>query len=94
MAYIYRPAFQAVKFFWVGNHRRIGDKNRLAPGDINNLLCPPSQKATGVTPWMNARWVPSVALGKEGVLRRVPPHEACEEVPRPPAFVAEATSAE
>ena len=34
---------------------------------------PPSQKATGVNPWMNARWVPSVALAKEGALRRVPP---------------------
>src|SRR3990170_4943346 len=58
---------------------------------------PPSQKATGVNPWMNARWVPSVALapglrsrtdcfggvGKEGALRRVPPYEACGKVPRP-----------
>jgi len=44
---------------------------------------PPSQKATGVSPWMNARWVPSVALAKEGTLRRVPPDDACGEVPRP-----------
>ena len=43
---------------------------------------PPSQKATGVNPWMNARWVPSVALAKEGTLRWVPPYEACGEVPR------------
>ena len=42
---------------------------------------------------MNARWVPSVALAKEGTLRRVPPYEACGEVhgrkavgaPQPPA---------
>ena len=27
--------------------------------------------------------VPSVALAKEGTLRRVPPYEACGEVPRP-----------
>jgi len=47
---------------------------------------PPAQKATGVNPWMNARWVPSVALapglrsrsdcfggvGKEGALRPSP----------------------
>src|SRR3990172_9789463 len=47
---------------------------------------PPQQKATGVKPWMNARWVPSVALapglrsrsdcfggvGKEGTLRPSP----------------------
>src|SRR3990172_12241755 len=46
-------------------------------------LYPPSQKATGVNPWMNARWVPSGALAKEGTLRRVPPYEACGEVPRP-----------
>ena len=26
----------------------------------------PSQKATGVNPWMNARWVSSVALAKGG----------------------------
>ena len=44
---------------------------------------PPSQKATGVNPWMNARWVPSEALAKEGALRRVPPYEACGEMPRP-----------
>jgi len=63
-------------------------------------LNPPSQKATGVNPWMNARWVPSVALapglrsrtdcfggvGKEGALRRVPPYEACRELPRPPGL--------
>jgi len=36
---------------------------------------PPSQKATGVNPWMNARGVPSVALAKEGSLRRVSPYE-------------------
>jgi len=47
------------------------------------LVYPPSQKATGVNPWMNARWVPSIALAKEGALRRVPPCEACGEVPRP-----------
>src|SRR3990172_12642358 len=35
-------------------------------------LYPPSQKATGVNPWMNARWVPSVALAKEGTLRPSP----------------------
>src|SRR3990172_6862554 len=49
---------------------------------------PPSQKATGVNPWMHARWVPSVALapglrsrsicfggvGKEGALRPSPAH--------------------
>jgi hypothetical protein len=44
---------------------------------------PPSQKATGVNPWMNARWVPTVALAKVGALRRVPPYEVCGEVPRP-----------
>jgi hypothetical protein len=44
---------------------------------------PPSQKATGVSHWMNARRVPSVALAEEGSLRRVPPDEACGEVPRP-----------
>jgi L-tartrate/succinate antiporter len=44
---------------------------------------PPSQKATGVNPWMNARWVPAVALAKVGALRRVPPHEVSGEVPRP-----------
>ena len=43
----------------------------------------PSQKATGVNPWMNARWVPAVAWAKGGTLRRVPPDEACGEVPRP-----------
>ena len=47
------------------------------------IFYPPSQKATGVNPWLNARWVPSVALAKEGTLRRVPPDEACGEVPRP-----------
>ena len=50
---------------------------------VSLLFYPPSQKATGVNPWMNARWVPSVALAKEGTLRRVPPDEACGEVPRP-----------
>src|SRR3990170_8470110 len=44
---------------------------------------PPSQKATGVSPWMNARRVPPVALAEERSLRRVPPDEACGEVPRP-----------
>jgi uncharacterized protein (DUF433 family) len=44
---------------------------------------PPSQKATGVNPWMNVRWVPSVALAKEGTLRRVPLYEVSREVPRP-----------
>src|SRR3990170_422657 len=44
---------------------------------------PPSQKATGSNPRMNARGVPSVTLAKEGTLRRVPPDEACGEVPRP-----------
>jgi len=39
------------------------------------FVYPPSQKATGVNPWMNARGVPSVALAKEGTLRRVPPYE-------------------
>ena len=39
---------------------------------------PPSQKATGVNPWMNARWVPSVALAKEGVLRRFRPTKRVE----------------
>jgi hypothetical protein len=53
---------------------------------------PPSQKATGVNPWMNARWVPSVALAKEGTLRRVPPHEACGEVPRPPGLYSRSYS--
>jgi hypothetical protein len=33
---------------------------------------PPSQKATGVNPWMNARWVPAVALAKVGALRPSP----------------------
>ena len=47
------------------------------------IYYPPSQKATGVNPWMYARWVPFVALAKEGTLRRVPPYEACGEVPRP-----------
>jgi hypothetical protein len=50
------------------------------------IVYPPSQKATGVNPWMNARWVPSVALAKEGTLRRVPPDEECGEVPRPPGL--------
>ena len=36
------------------------------------IFYPPSQKATGVNPWMNARWVPSVALAKEGTLRPSP----------------------
>ena len=44
---------------------------------------PPSQKATGVKPWMNARWVPSVALAKGGTLRRVSPDHAFGEVPWP-----------
>jgi hypothetical protein len=58
---------------------------------------PSFAEATGVNPRMNARWVPSVVLapglrsrsdcfggvGKEGTLRRVPPYEACGEVPRP-----------
>ena len=43
---------------------------------MHRVLCwlfyPPSQKATGVNPWMNARWVPSVALAKEGALRPSP----------------------
>ncbi len=30
---------------------------------------PPSQKATGVNPWMNAKWVSSVALAEEDTLR-------------------------
>jgi len=33
---------------------------------------PPSQNATGFNPWMNARWVPSIALAKEGRLRPSP----------------------
>jgi len=41
-------------------------------------VCPPSQIATGVNPWINARWAPSEASAKEGTLRRVPPHEAWE----------------
>jgi len=50
---------------------------------LKKNVYPPSQKATGVNPWMNARRVPSVALAKEGMLRRVPPDEMCGEVPRP-----------
>jgi hypothetical protein len=53
-------------------------RSRLDPS-----VYPPSQKATGVNPWMNARWVPAVALAKVGALRRVPPHEVSGEVPRP-----------
>jgi len=61
-----------------------GNASVLACRDITSyLVYPPSQKATGVNPWMNARWVPSIALAKEGALRRVPPYEACGEVPRP-----------
>ena len=56
------------------------------------VFYPPSQKATGLNPWMNARWVPSVALAKEGALRRVPPYEACGEVPRPPGRGAPLTT--
>jgi hypothetical protein len=37
-----------------------------------NRFYPPSQKATGVKPWMNARWVPAVALAKVGALRPSP----------------------
>jgi hypothetical protein len=59
-----------------------GVLNRNTPQTIE-VVYPPSQKATGVNPWMNARWVPSVALAKEGTLRRVPPYEGCGEVPRP-----------
>jgi hypothetical protein len=51
--------------------------------DAVSRAYPPSQKATGVNPWMDARWVPSVALAKEGTLRRVPPYEACGQVPWP-----------
>ena len=29
-------------------------------------IYPPAQKATGVNPWMNARWVPSRSLGEGG----------------------------
>ena len=51
-------------------------KNRTATISAGVILIyPPSQKATGVNPWMNARGVPSVALAKEGTLRRVPPYE-------------------
>ncbi len=41
------------------------------------VFYPPSQKATDVNPWMNARRVFSVALVKEDMLRRVAPDEAC-----------------
>jgi len=66
---------------------RAGCRSAKLPSQSNvpePLGYPPSQKATGVNPWMNARWVPSVALapglrsrsdcfggvGKEGALRR------------------------
>ncbi len=55
-------------------------------------LYPPSQKATGANPWMNAGRVSAKALAKADTLRRVTPKSrgghGC------PAFVAEATSAE
>jgi len=59
-----------------------GNFYRLNLQDLEQFY-PPPQKATGVNPWMNAKWVPSVALAKEGALRRVPPDDACGEVPRP-----------
>ena len=46
-------------------------------------ILPSFAESPGVNPWMNARRVPSVALAKEGTLRRVPPYEACGEVPQP-----------
>jgi hypothetical protein len=41
------------------------------------VIYPPSQIATSVNPWKNARRVPSVALAKDDTLRRVAPDEAC-----------------
>ena len=62
----------------------LGEK--VFKGHRLKLVYPPAQKATGVNPWMNVRWVPSVALapvlrnrsdcfggvGKEGALRPSP----------------------
>ncbi len=59
---------------------------RLASRSFDRVFYPPPEKATRVNPWMNARWVPFVALvpglrsrsdcfggvGKEGVLRPSP----------------------
>jgi hypothetical protein len=45
---------------------------RLESRSFDRVFYPPPQKATGENPWMNARWVPSVALAKEGVLRPSP----------------------
>ncbi len=45
-----------------------------------SMFYPSSQKATGVNPWMNARWVPSVALAKGvrfGGFRPMKPVERC-----------------
>ncbi len=39
---------------------------------IFDPVYPPSQKAMGVSPWMNARWVPSVALARDGTPRPSP----------------------
>ncbi len=53
----------------------------LRPYTIQNQLLadPPSQKATDINPWMNARRVSFVALAKEDTLRRVAPDEAFSE---------------
>jgi len=40
-------------------------------------IYPPSQKSTGVNPWMNARRLSSVTLAKEDTLWRVAPDEVC-----------------
>ncbi len=48
------------------------DSNLLA-----RVLYPPSQKAAGVNPWMNARRLFFLAFAKENTLRRVAPDEAC-----------------
>ena len=56
---------------------------RVLTTPIQFPFLPSFVESPGVNPWMNARRVPSVALAKEGTLQRVPPYEACGEVPRP-----------
>ena len=56
---------------------------------------PPSQKATRVNPWMNARWVPFRSLGERRVrFGGFRPSKRVERCHGRPAFVAKATSAE
>jgi len=49
-------------------HPSFDEMGQKRPG-----LYPPSQKATGVSPWMNAERVSDEASAKADTLRRVPP---------------------